>query len=139
MTPEQKLKWAILVLEARWSKTDVPTVTRDNVDQLYDTLVSEDRHWDARNEVRCSGVNTGLSRSVPYMTARHYEHEEVAAQMPDGSWVGWTYWHGGGKHGDPSAVEWMDSAYDVNQRGETRTIIVNVFTLPEPGQAAAQM
>jgi len=136
MTPEQKLKWAILDKAARWSGTALPPVTGDNVDALYAALVAEDGHWDARNEVRCSGVETGLARTVPYMTARHYDHKEVAAKMPDGSWVGWTYWHGGGKHGEPSAVEWMDGSYPVNQREEPRTIIVNLFSFPEAPEAA---
>ena len=137
MTPEQKLKWAILVLEARWSDTELPSVTQENVDQLYDTLVSEDRHWDARNEVRSSGIETSLTRDVHYMIARHYEHHEVAARMPDGSWVGWTYWYGGGKHGDPGGVEWMSGAYLVDHREEPRTIMVNIFALPATAAADA--
>jgi hypothetical protein len=132
MTPEQKLKWAILALDARWAKRELASVTAENVDQLYDDLVANDGHWDTRNEVRCSGRETGLKRDVHYMIARHYDHEEVAAKMPDGFWVGWTYWHGGGKHGDPSAVEWMSEAYAVNHREEPRTILVDIFALPEP-------
>ncbi|KVP40015.1 hypothetical protein [Burkholderia ubonensis] len=135
MTPEQKLKWAILELAARWAKQELEPVTADNVDQLYDALVAEDGHWDAKNEVRCSGVQSGLTRSVPYMIARHYDHHEVAARMPDGAWVGWTYWHGGGKHGEPSAVDWMSGAYAVNHRQEPKTIIVDIITLPEDAQA----
>lgn len=27
-------------------------------------------------------------------------------QAPDGTWVGWTYWYGGGKYAEPSAIPW---------------------------------
>ncbi len=33
--------------------------------------------------------------------------------MLDGSWVGWTYWYGGGKHGEPGSIPWIEDAYDV--------------------------
>jgi hypothetical protein len=33
--------------------------------------------------------------------------------MLDGSWVGWTYWYGGGKHGEPGSIKWVEDAYDV--------------------------
>ena len=121
----------MLVIAARWDKRELGPVTVDNVDSLYDALVAEDGHWDAKNELRCTGRETGLSRSVDYMVARHYDHCEVAAEMPDGSWVGWTYWHGGGKFGEPSAVEWMSEAYEVLHRAEPKTVIVDIFTLPE--------
>ncbi|WP_244097750.1 hypothetical protein [Burkholderia anthina] len=50
----------------------------------------------------------------------------MAAQAPDGSWVGWNYWYGGGKHGEPEAVEWIEDAYDVRVTGE-RTVIKRTF------------
>jgi hypothetical protein len=34
--------------------------------------------------------------------SRHYESKSVAAEV-DGQWVGWTYWYGGGKHGERDA------------------------------------
>lgn len=132
MTAEQKLKWAILALAASWADQTLTSVTAENVDALYDALVAEGGHWDAMNEVRSTGCRTELSRSVCIRTTRHYEHYEVASPMPDGSWVGWTYWFGGGKFGEASAVEWMSLAYDVNHRAELKTISVNVFTLPDP-------
>lgn len=131
MTPEQKLKWAILALAARWAGAELEAVTADNVDQLYDALVAVDGHWDACNEVRCSCQPTDLTREVDYRITRHYDHREVAARMPDGSWVGWTYWHGGGKFGDPSSIDWMDEAYAVDHRAEPKTIMVDIFSLPK--------
>lgn len=136
MSPEQKLKWMVLNLAARWSGEQPPVVTAETVDAQYDALVAADGHWDARNEVRCSGTRTSLVRNIDYRIARHYEHEEVAAKMPDGSWVGWTYWHGGGKHGQPDAIDWMPEAYAVEHRSEPRTIMVDVFSLPATASAS---
>jgi len=39
-------------------------------------------------------------------------------------WVGWTYWYGGGKHGEPESVEWMEDAYFVGVKEETRVVLV---------------
>ncbi len=124
MTPEQKLKWAILVS----AKDDAPDVTEENVDELYDKLVEEDMHWDAKNEMRGGEVETKLS----CQWSRHYESKSVAAKMPDGSWVGWTYWYGGGKHGEPESIDWMEEAYDLDCTEEEKVVVVQTFTKREP-------
>jgi hypothetical protein len=71
MTAQQKIKWAILLKYAQFSRTTVPEVTAENVDELYDNLVAEELQWDAKNEVRCSGTETGL----PCSFSRHYESD----------------------------------------------------------------
>jgi hypothetical protein len=127
MTPEQKIKHAILLQVAEWTKVPVAVeVTSDNVDHLY-SEADENYLWDAMSEVRSSGVETGL----PCPSSRHYESDAVAAQMPDGSWVGWTYWYGGGKHGEPEAVDWMDEAYDLSVTEEERVVTVRTFAKVE--------
>lgn len=124
MTPKQKIKWAILARDAKWAEKDRPEYPCADVDELYDQLVEDDDHWDAVNEIRCTGVATGL----PCPISRHYESEAVAMQMPDGSWVGWTYWYGGGKHGEPESVDWMNSAYEVACAEEEKVVTVRTFT-----------
>ena len=111
MTPQQKIKHAIIKLVSEWEDDTglLASVTPQNVDEIYELLDEEDLVQDARNEFRCTGIETGL----PCELSRHYESEAVAAQMPDGSWVGWTYWHGGGKHGEPEAIDWIEDAYGV--------------------------
>lgn len=123
MTPEQKIKWAILRQAAMWAKETDPKITAENVDDLYEKLVEAGEHWDAKNEIRSSGIETGLSCDY----SRHYESDAVAAQMPDGSWVGWTYWYGGGKHGEPEAIDWMEDAYEVNCVEEEKMVVVRTF------------
>lgn len=125
MTPEQKLKWAVLQVIASWEKTEPAIVNAKNIDEVYD-LSDDDYKQDARNEIRCSGTKTGL----PCQDSRNYESDAVAAMMPDGSWVGWTYWYGGGKHGQPEAIDWMGEAYAVNCAEEQKMVTVRTFTMP---------
>ncbi|HEX8894424.1 MAG TPA: hypothetical protein VF783_13930 [Terriglobales bacterium] len=125
MTPEQKVKHLILLRHAELTKTPILIqVTADNIDELYDETNGDDYELqDAESQVRCSGIETNL----PCDWSRHYESDAVAAQAPDGSWVGWTYWYGGGKHGEPEAIDWMDSAYDVDVTEEEKLVVVRTF------------
>jgi len=124
MTPEQKLKWAILAKSAEWCKELALEYPCENVGELYDQLVEQDAHWEGVSEVRCSGIDTGL----PAKHSRHYESKAVAMQMPDKTWVGWTYWYGGGKHGEPEGIDWMGEAYDVECAEEEKLVIVRTFS-----------
>lgn len=120
MTPTQKLRWLVLDKLAGWRGTPKPPYPCPNVDDLYAAEEgSGDRH-DAIEEVRCSGEDTGL----PADWSRNYEATAVASPLPDGTWVGWTYYHGGGKHSEPGAIPWMEDAYDVVGREETRVVMV---------------
>jgi hypothetical protein len=134
MSPEQKLKHLILIRHAGFSFNDfeLPAVIDEsNVDEIYeDTEDDNGSGWglqDAREEVRCSGIETGL----PAPLSRHYESDAVAAKYVDGSWVGFTYWHGGGKHGEPEAIDWIEDAYDVACAEEEKLVVVRTFTKPE--------
>lgn len=127
MTPEQKLKHAILLCAVEMGNINpIETpVTAENVDALFDESNEGWELQDARNEMRSGQVETGINCEW----SRHYESKAVAAQMPDGSWVGWTYWYGGGKHGEPGAIDWVDSAYDLICTEEVKTMTVRTFTL----------
>lgn len=126
MTPEQKLKWAVLEKVAAWEKKPAPDFPCENVDELYEKCVEDDAHWDAKSELRSGEYETGLKCDW----SRHYESKSVAMKFPDGSWVGWTYWYGGGKHGEPEAIDWMDDAYDVDCAEEEKVVTVRTFTKP---------
>lgn len=124
-TAPQQIKRAILLHFIQNWKNDYPEEARDieitpeNVDELYDSREDGpfgeyiDNLQDAENDLRSSGLETGLKAR---QHSRHFESDEVAARMDDGSWVAWTYWHGGGKHGMPSEIEWIDDAYYVQCR-----------------------
>lgn len=124
MTPQQKIKYIILALMAEWAETPIAEeVTAENIDDLYDEC---EETWDAISETRSGQVETQL----PCPSSRHYESKSVAAQTPDGKWVGWTYWYGGGKHGEPEAIDWMEDAYDLNCTEEEKMVVVRTFTKP---------
>lgn len=71
--------------------------------------ISEDHELDElMDEFRSSySHETGISSDY----SRHYESKSVAKEIAPGVWVGWTYWYGGGKHGEPFEVPWIDDAY----------------------------
>lgn len=123
MTPEQKIKHLIIVRVAEYAEEPQPEVTNENVDDLYDEL-DEDSAYEAKAEIRSGEVETGL----PSQSSRHYEAKEVAAKTHNGEWVGWTYWYGGGKHGEPEAIDWVDDAYDLNCVEEEKLVKVQTFT-----------
>ncbi|MFJ2362504.1 hypothetical protein ACIPIN_02090 [Pseudomonas sp. NPDC087697] len=131
MTPEQKVKFLILALDARWQKKEAlnyTTMTGVDADTGYAALVEAGEHWDSRNETRCGDVET----DIPCDGGRHYEAKSVAAQLPDGSWVGWTYYYGGGKHAEPEAIDWMSEAYELDCVEEEKVVTVRTFTKQAP-------
>lgn len=129
LTPEQYIKVAIMDRVAAWENLTLPAITPENFDAVYDEFMEkhEDHMQDARSEIRGGTVETGLD--APF--SRHYEATEVAMQMPDGVWVGWTYWHGGGKWGEPGAIDWMDSAYFLDCKEEEKVVVVREFSKQE--------
>lgn len=124
MTPTQKIKHKILVdiISEPSNEIDVDpsTITEENLDDLYDELVA----YDIEFEFREGEVET----DIPCEYSRHYESKSVAAKMLDGSWVGWTYWYGGGKHGEPESIDWMSDAYDLDVTEEEKLVVVRTFT-----------
>lgn len=133
MTPGQMIKRDILVRaiaendDLQWDGE----ITADNIDEAYDkVLIENDAHFDYESEFRSGDVETGLETEW----SRHYESKAVAKKLSDGTWVGWTYWHGGGKHGEPGAIEWMEDAYFVDVKEEEKMVLVREFTKLETTQ-----
>lgn len=124
MNAKQKILWAICNVDRRWTDMYPLPFPCENVEEIYNELVEQDAHWDCKSEIRSSGIDTGLP--TPY--SRHYECEIVAMQFPDGSWVGWPYWHGGGKHSNPQDIEWIDDAFDLDCVEEEKVVIVRTFS-----------
>lgn len=124
MTPEQRIKQLILHRQAEWEKNDPPAVTADNIDEVFDAANEDWGLQDAINDVRYGGMETQL----PCESSRHYESKSVATKALDGSWVGWTYWFGGGKHGEPEAMPWMEDAYEVFCTEEQKMVTVRTFS-----------
>lgn len=129
MTPHQKIKATILVqaIDAGYEVFCKPNeITEDTVDDLYEEYYGEIQ--DIRYEFREGQFETeGICKDY----SQHYETQGVAAKMFDGSYVGWTYWYGGGKHGEPEAIDWMEAAYDLDCVEEEKLVIVRTFTKKE--------
>jgi len=126
MTPEQAIKYDIL--QDAFENGDAPLpncpITEKNIDKFYEELlVKENIHWDYVSNFRESGEETNIGCDW----SRNYESKSVATQLRDGTWVGWTYWYGGGKHGDPDSIPWMDEAYFLECSAHEETIIVRDF------------
>jgi hypothetical protein len=129
MTIVQKIKLDILrnpdaldlIIKSRWGKI----ITKDNIDEAYQKiLVDPEEHYDFEHEFRHGSVNT----HIPCEWDRNYESRSVGTQLTDGTWIGWTYWYGGGKHGQPEAEEWMSKAYELEVEEEEKTVIIKTFT-----------
>jgi hypothetical protein len=115
MTPTQKIKAKILKLSS--IEFDDSTV-----DEVY-SAAYDDGDLEYAEEVREGEVETGIDCAF----SRCYESKSVAAQMLDGSWVGWTYWYGGGKHGEPGSIPWMEEAYALECKEEEKLVVVRTF------------
>lgn len=135
-TAEQKLKNHVLLRALAWEEGILAILKEwganpspEGLDAAYDRAVEEfpDTMQDARSECRQGTEETGLPADAHFRILRHYEATSVAARMVDGSWVGWIYWHGGGKHGEPEAIDWMEDAYHLDVTEEERVVTVRTF------------
>ena len=126
MTPMQKIKRDILMMagkEPDLAHIVANGITAETVDEQYGMLMGANSHWDYETEFREGQVETGL----PCEYSRNYESKAVARKLSDGTWVGWTYWYGGGKHGEPEAVPWMRDAYDLAVTEVEKVVVVREF------------
>ncbi len=115
MNPSDKLRQAII----HKACGEVCSTTQQITDKWDELNEADDGFQDTIEEFRSGERATGLERDY----SRHYEAKAVAAKMLDGSWVGWTYWFGGGKHGKPSSVPWIEDAYAVTATEVTRVVL----------------
>jgi len=126
MTAEQAIKREILLTVFDWRNEKPPVITVENVDSIYEGERKSDKGdlQDARNQFRSSGQETNLKCEE---FSRHFECEQVAVQLSSGEWVSFTYWSGGGKHGEPSSVSFMEDAFFVDCKEEQKVVTVRTF------------
>lgn len=128
MTPKHKIMATILLqgIESGKIVDDIGELTDDTVEGVFtdyfDAIIDEFFEF-REGEFPTPGICKRWSR--------HYETTGVAAQMFDGSYVGWTYFTGGGKHGEPAEEPWIEDAYDLNCVEEEKLMIVRTFSLTE--------
>jgi hypothetical protein len=137
MKPEYKIKKTILLqmIENRdlifgadlSAKEAIPLLNEENINTEWKAAQKSGITQDYLQDFRYGEEKT----NIPCDFSRHYESDSVAAQMFDGSWVGWTYWHGGGKHGEPEAIDWIEYAYDLECKEEEKLVVVRTFSKKE--------
>jgi hypothetical protein len=119
MTATDSIKLFIL------NSIDIIADGSDEINARWEELLEEDdyRLEEAAQDFSYSGeVNDILDDSD-----RHYEYRSRARFLAvQGIWVGWTEVYGGGKHGEPYDIDFIDGAYFVTHEQETR--VVDVFT-----------
>lgn len=129
MTAPQKLIQLILTRAEQYATIDSKTLEIDwsSPEKFEEYFWDDDDEngfiQDAKEDVRSGSVETNIAQEY----SRHYESKSVASQAVDGSWIGWTYWYGGGKHGDPGSIDWIDEAYDLECEEEEKLVIVREF------------
>lgn len=106
-----------------------PLDTEEQIDEEYslfnDTEAGSDYCREIEQDYRYGEVETGL----PVEWSRHYESKAVATQTAEGDWIGWTFWHGGGKHGEPESIDWVEDSYNLKCTEEEKIITVRNFEI----------
>lgn len=120
MTAPEKVMWLIAnrALKFADSKSEL-SYPEEDMDEVYQRMLLQYPSYmqDADEEVRNGDLETDLE--APF--SRHYECDIVASELPDGTWVAYPYWHGGGQHGEPEAINWIKDAFDVEYEEEVVT------------------
>lgn len=115
MTAEYEIKKHIL-LELKKSEDDFPFIddleTESSLNYHWNALCDDDQ-WDDLVQDAMDIFRESFSHRTEIKAdySRHYDSTSVAAQLSNGKWVGWIYWSGGGKHGEPGSIDWIEDAY----------------------------
>lgn len=130
MTAVQKLKREIIIASGEYDGVGLDMSTGDLVEAIWNRIEqymeANDTSLfdcDTTQELRSGKVDTGITPP----SSRHYESRSVGMQCCDATWIGWTYWYGGGKYGEPSQMPWIESAYDLDCEEKEVTLIQRAF------------
>lgn len=111
-------------------KADTPLEDEGTIDLIWDGFDECEEYYYLSEDIgdfRCDGAAT----DIPCSDSRNFEADSVGKQLSDGTWVGWTYWHGGGKHAYSEEIEWMAKAYDLDVVEVEKLVVVRTFTKKE--------
>jgi hypothetical protein len=128
LTAAQKAKYLVLVDVNRLRDSELPPFTSGgDIDAHYQHEHENDDGYfqDGRNEAR-NGIE---APEIDTPSSNHYEVDAHVGKLPDGSYVGWWFYYGGGKHGQPEyAIDWVSDAFDVHHKAEEITTTKHTFT-----------
>ena len=132
MKPSSKLKRKIILSVISGYDLDYEPITSldtdENIDLAYEDIdknfPSEIQEY--QDEFRSGSVETNIDPEY----SRHYESRSVAVEI-DNEWIGWTYWYGGGKWGQPETIDWISDSYFLTCREEQVMTTVRTFSLKE--------
>ena len=111
-----------------WGYAWPESITPGNADEIWadvedSTKYGQDWLRESLYEVRGCGEPSNAGPEIDFRMTRHYEVERVAFKF-GGVWVGWLYWHGGGKHGNEEEIDWVQDAVILGLVGETRVVTI---------------
>ena len=127
LSASSRIKYQLLRTALKWTGDPSPEgMTEVEIDRMYEMTEGDhaEELSEARSNFRYGGENSEIAGKE---YSRHYESEEKAAKLDDGTWVGWTYWHGGGKHGEPESIDWISDAYLLSVTEEQKVVTVRTF------------
>ena len=139
MTPIQLIKFIYLNSKVPWASQETASkVTGDMVDKLFDKeFPNRDGYSvsillaNTASDIRSGTEETGLACEY----SQSFESKSVASKAPNGQWVGWTYWYGGGKHSYAEETGWAEDAYLLDMLEESRTFTAHIFTKVTPPES----
>lgn len=122
MTAQQLIKVAAADIDSKWNQGESFESAQEALD-FFESKEDEDYGYyfqDSLSEIREGQIETEIRPE----SSRNYETKSVASNI-FGVWVGWTYFYGGGKHGDPDAAhDWVNNAYILDIVSEKEVVIV---------------
>lgn len=113
MSPEYEIKKDIVLrfLKNRDESYILPSEEEDIIDNVILRLEEDEKSGFSFSEQSQEWRDSYYDETdITADWSRHYESKFVAKELLNGKWVGYTYWHGGGKYGEPQAIPWMDKA-----------------------------
>lgn len=101
--------------------------------QTWDELMEEEAYEDDLRERLYDFLNGGFEETdLPTPYSRYYESTFVTTELSDGTIVGWIYWYGGGKHGEPYSPDWLDDAQILEVEEVEKLVKIRTYTVKEP-------
>lgn len=126
LTASEKLKQLIIARAFESARVDYPVpMTSEQIAAIWNEEVVWDG-WgdgdfdhgyidDAEGDMRGKGELIEIERGAyAENKSRYYECDTVALRALDGSYVAYPYYHSEAKHSEPSAMEWIEVAFDVD-------------------------